>query len=216
MSDERELAGSAAEPLQFDRAEPVASTGAVLKCALCQQEMTHGEYFQINDRSFCPDCRSAVIAAEGAGGSGGRLVRALGLGSLAAVIGAGLYFGVAAATGYEFGLVAIVVGFLVGEGVRRGSQGRGGAAYQAMAMLLTYGAIVATYVPGMLRGLEAAGKELNGLTICVLALASPFLAGVENIMGLLIIGFALYEAWKLNRRVRLRIAGPFQIGHGPA
>ena len=42
-----------------------------------------------------------------------------------------------------------------------------------------------------------------------LALASPFLAGTENIMGLIIIGIALYEAWKINRRVPLE--GPFRL-----
>jgi hypothetical protein len=47
-----------------------------------------------------------------------------------------------------------------------------------------------------------------------LALASPFLAGAENIIGILIIGIALYEAWKLNRGVRLQ--GPFRLAATPA
>jgi hypothetical protein len=42
-----------------------------------------------------------------------------------------------------------------------------------------------------------------------LAFASPFLAGASNIMGLIIIGIALYEAWKLTRRVP--ITGPFGL-----
>ena len=41
--------------------------------------------------------------------------------------------------------------------------------------------------------------------------ATPFLAGIENLIGLLIIGFALYEAWKLNRRTELRVSGPQQV-----
>jgi hypothetical protein len=43
-----------------------------------------------------------------------------------------------------------------------------------------------------------------------LALAAPFLAGVSNIMGIIIIGIGLYEAWKLNRRVL--VTGPFALG----
>jgi hypothetical protein len=45
-----------------------------------------------------------------------------------------------------------------------------------------------------------------------LAFAAPFLAGAKNIIGILIIGIALYEAWKINRKVP--ISGPFRIGSG--
>ena len=44
------------------------------------------------------------------------------------------------------------------------------------------------------------------------SLAMPFLAGAGNFMGWIIIGIALYEAWKLNRR--LPITGPFRFGGG--
>ena len=43
-----------------------------------------------------------------------------------------------------------------------------------------------------------------------LAFASPFLSGASNIMGIIIIAIALYEAWKINRRVP--VSGPFRIG----
>jgi hypothetical protein len=46
-----------------------------------------------------------------------------------------------------------------------------------------------------------------------LAFASPFLGGAGNIMGIIIIGVALYEAWKLNRRVAL--TGPFRLVAAP-
>jgi hypothetical protein len=45
-----------------------------------------------------------------------------------------------------------------------------------------------------------------------LAFAAPFLGGTSNIMGILIIGFGLYQAWKINRRVPL--SGPFRFGPG--
>src|SRR6266566_11816 len=61
-----------------------------------------------------------------------------------AVVGAAVYFGIAALTGYEFGLVAIVVGLLVGGAVRKGSNGRGGRRYQLLAVFLTYTAVVVT------------------------------------------------------------------------
>ena len=51
--------------------------------------------------------------------------------------------------------------------------------------------------------------------VFAVALAAPFLAGAKNLIGLLIIGFALYEAWKLNKRVPLQIAGPFRLAPIP-
>ena len=43
-----------------------------------------------------------------------------------------------------------------------------------------------------------------------LAFAAPFMSGASNIMGIIIIGIGLYEAWKLNRRIPL--SGPFRFG----
>jgi hypothetical protein len=44
------------------------------------------------------------------------------------------------------------------------------------------------------------------------AYAIPVLIGFQSPMGLIIVGIALYEAWVINRRVRLMINGPYQIG----
>ena len=42
-------------------------------------------------------------------------------------------------------------------------------------------------------------------------LAIPFLAGASNIIGLAIIGFALFEAVRQTRKIKLEISGPFEI-----
>lgn len=47
--------------------------------------------------------------------------------------------------------------------------------------------------------------------IFLMAAAAPFLAGASNIIGLLIIGFGLWEAWKTNRRINLVINGPYSV-----
>jgi hypothetical protein len=57
------------------------------------------------------------------------------------------------------------------------------------------------------------GEAMLGLgAILLLAAVIPFLAGAKNLIGLLIIGFGLWEAWKLNRRAELAISGPFRVG----
>jgi hypothetical protein len=53
------------------------------------------------------------------------------------------------------------------------------------------------------------------LALFAVAAALPFLAGFENILGLLIIAFGLWEAWKLNKRQELEILGPLTIGAPP-
>src|SRR5215510_9347414 len=76
-----------------------------------------------------------------------RVLSAALMGLLAALTGAAVWYGVMVATGKEFGLLAIVLGLWVGGAVRLGSGGRGGVACQVLAVLLTYAAIAASYVP---------------------------------------------------------------------
>jgi hypothetical protein len=47
--------------------------------------------------------------------------------------------------------------------------------------------------------------------LVLLAAIIPIAAGFSNIIGLLIIGIAVFEAWKLNRRVAVTVAGPYRV-----
>jgi len=188
------------------------------------------------------------MAGWNRGSSGKRFVKALGLGFAAAALGAAIYFGIAALTGYEFGLVAVVVGVLVGGAVRKGSNGRGGWRYQVLAMFLTYTAVVVTDSSLIARelkkewGTQAASPvavadginasrdaapstshrpgplavALGLMLIIALAYAAPIMIGITSPLHLLIAGFALYEAWKLNRGVALQVTGPYQAAARPA
>jgi len=228
--------------LQFDHAErDGAARGA--SCAACGQPIATS-YYEVNGRVTCQRCRNHIMTAWNRGSSAGRFARALGLGFGAAAVGAGIYFGIAALTGYEFGLVAIVVGVLVGSAVRKGSNGRGGWRYQLLAMFLTYTAVVVTDSSLIARELQkewgarasspaAAAAGVNASTdtsprpglpaialglavIIALGYAAPIMIGITSPLHLLIAGFALYEAWKLNRGVALRVAGPYPAAASPA
>lgn len=227
-------------PLQFDRAE-YEQPPAAASCARCQQHLSRS-YFQVNGHVVCESCARALEAERTGGSRMGRVVRAVGAGFGAAVLGALLYYGISALTGYEFGLIAIVVGFGVGAAVRWGSNGRGGWAYQALAIALTYLAIVSTYVPPIIKSIRelpsqtatadagvsnvSAETDANAADrtppsagrfalaiglLLVIACAAPFLAGFQNIIGIVIIGIGLYEAWKLNRRTPFDISGPHPV-----
>ena len=239
-------AGTPEGSLQFDRAERDGAASA-LTCAVCNQPVATS-YYEVNGDITCQRCRNQVMAAWNRGSSRKRFAKALGLGFAAAAVGAAIYFGIAAVTGYEFGLVAVVVGVLVGGAVRKGSNGRGGWRYQLLAMFLTYTAVVVTDSSLIARelkkewGAQAASTvtvagEVTAPTdatpgssrrpgplavafglalIIALAYAAPIMLGITSPLHLLIAGFALYEAWKLNRGVALRVSGPYQAAARPA
>jgi hypothetical protein len=48
--------------------------------------------------------------------------------------------------------------------------------------------------------------------LLVLAYSLPVLVGIQQPIGLLIVGFALWEAWKINRRMKVEFTGPYQVG----
>jgi hypothetical protein len=204
--------------LQFDRAESGEEGSAPASCTRCRRPL-QGSYYQVNGAVVCEACRAALEEEWSRGSSAGRFGRAVVFGIGAAAAGAGLYYAILALTGYEFGLVAIVVGFMVGFAVKKGSNGRGGWRYQALAMFLTYTSIVSSYVPLILRevGAQQAGVVAENLpTMIFLLYALPFLSGFENILGLIIIAIGLYEAWKLNKPESLSVTGPYQVGSSGA
>ncbi len=243
--------------LQFDRVEGQSKQTPGGACAQCGQPLRDA-YYEVNGRVLCERCRRVAEASWAAGTSTGRFGKAVVFGIAAAAAGSALYYGVLALTGYEFGLIAIVVGFLVGVAVKKGSNGRGGWQYQTLAMFLTYTSIVSSYVPLIVREVvsqdktlqvgdsaifptagdtaaqvnaldsaslaeigasaaeaEAASGPSNPVLIILLGIgliyALPFLAGFQNILGLVIIAIGLYEAWKLNQRAELKVAGPFKV-----
>lgn len=144
--------------LQFDRAQFETPKSAV--CASCQRTLS-GSYYEINDRLACEACR--VKAEWDWNNSSGvaRFLRATAFGTIAAIVGALVYYGVTALTGYELSLISILVGIVVGTAVRIGSQGRGGWKYQCLAMFLTYTSIMAAYSPMILKGLSEGFKKAD-------------------------------------------------------
>jgi hypothetical protein len=59
----------------------------------------------------------------------------------------------------------------------------------------------------------SAARALVALVVFAAVMcALPFLAGAQNIMGIVIIGIGLYEAWKINKRRIVSVTGPHAIG----
>jgi hypothetical protein len=135
--------------LQFQHAEVLPPEGASGPssqiCVACKQPIGD-TYYHAQGRVVCPACASRIQAGQQAPPPLS-LARALLYGAGAALGGCILYAAVAIVTGWEFGLVAIVVGYMVGKAIRHGSHGRGGRPQQILAVVLTYFAITTSYIP---------------------------------------------------------------------
>ncbi|MDB6149851.1 MAG: hypothetical protein JWQ44_1299 [Chthoniobacter sp.] len=201
-----------ADDLQFEKAEFTAPQP--MTCSSCNVPLST-EYYAANDRVLCASC--AVSARQFIAGSGlgaGRFLQAVLLGVGAAVLGAAVYAGIMIAAKMEIGLISIAVGWFVGKAVRKGSHGRGGWRYQVLAAFLTYAAICGAYGAMVWHGIE---EKSAGVAVW-LALNSfrlPFLGGFQNVIGLLIIAFGVWQAWQMNRQLEVEITGPHAIGTGP-
>jgi ribosomal protein S27E len=225
--------------LQFDRAEFATPAAPVVKCASCNHSIIQS-YYEAVGKTICATCREALASAADSGGTA-RLLRALMAGFGAAILGSIVWWGVRKVSGYEIGLISIGIGIGVGRAVQWGSRNRGGWAYQLLAVLLTYASIAGNYMPDVVTGIleqakdttktavaapaaagtpvkasAAATPSVGGFLLALgavflMAAAAPFLAGASNIIGLLIIGFGLWNAWKVNRRIDVVVNGPYSV-----
>jgi hypothetical protein len=200
------------EPIQFDRAEYVEVSE--LACKLCRQPLQH-QYYDMGGSPICSECRDKIEQGRSEDSGAHRFVRTAGFGFAAAALGAVVYALIVNLTGIEFGLMAVVLGYVIGKAVWVGSFHRGGWRYQAIAMVLTYIAICMEYLPQVLK---AGGHSYTAARIALafaISLLAPVLIlfgeGLSGILGVVILGIGLYEAWKLNRSRGPAIAGPFPI-----
>jgi hypothetical protein len=151
MSETRGAGGPPANELQFERAEYTKPAPAAT-CSICGQPLLD-VYYQVNGQTICQGCREQVQKALRGGSAFGRFALATLYGALAGLAGAAIYYGVREATNYEFGLISVVVGLMIGKAVKKGCNARGGWFYQGLAMFLTYTAIVLTYIPPVMKAI---------------------------------------------------------------
>lgn len=230
----------------FDVVEAVTPVGTA-PCAECRGPIVD-TYYEADHGVICAACHARLASSVTNVSTQGRFSRALVFGIAAAAAGAAIYFAVLAATGREVVFVVLVVGFMVGKAVRVAARGRGGRRFQWLAVVLTYLAIVTTYVPFVLKGFsrssavatttgvaspgvggdsflavgtpvptsEAASSSLGESTVdlgalLLLAVAAPVLEGLGHVVSLIVIGCALAQAWRMNRRIDIPITGPYHV-----
>ena len=168
------------DPIEFDA--PTSNTAPeATSCSSCRQDI-RAIYYEAAGKVICPRCRGQLEAHfSPEGGRIGRFGRAFGFGLLAAIAGTALYLIIAAVTGSVFGIVALLIGWMVGKAVFIGSGRRGGRRYQILAAVL------------------------------LLVASLPILLSGSSVIGVVICGFAVWRAWRMNTGAAITITGPYRI-----
>jgi len=130
-------------PPQFGTAE--YDTAGPDHCKFCNQPVGT-QYYRVAEAMVCGSC-ALRLKSEMPLETGGVYARGLIFGIGAAIVGMALYAAVTIATGWEIGLVSLAVGWLVGQGMMKGTGGFGGRKYQLTAVALTYFAVSVAAVP---------------------------------------------------------------------
>ncbi|HEY7683490.1 MAG TPA: hypothetical protein VH879_12675 [Gemmatimonadales bacterium] len=257
--------------------------GVGLTCAACKGPIGD-QYWSTGGAAVCTRCKTAVEEGQQAApdplSRAARFAKALTYGLGAMLAGAAVWYAVARFAHLEIGIIAILLGYLVGRAVFHGSASRGGLRYQLLAVSLTYLGIGVAYAPlvyeelrgrarteaDSLRGTRPtpdpsaslADKPANELTpgegeaeaarldsairtaesqaqnpattprpnllvalgfLLLGTLSLPVIVTIGGLPGslisLLIYSFAIVQAWRLTRSVRVEFAGPFQVGSTP-
>jgi len=115
---------------------PFQAGAPTKECVTCGSRVA-GDYFLSAGQVWCPACRTRRSDEPEEAGKAVFFKAAL-CGYAGAVAAAAVWAAVIIATGYELGLVAILVGLIVGAAVKWGAGGARGRPYQILAMVLTF------------------------------------------------------------------------------
>lgn len=197
--------------LQFDHATYDAPKAGVV-CGMCGKPV-EGEYWQWLGRVACASCRDQVGRLEERAASPEVFAKAAALAMGTAVV-CGLGYAVFVwVAKVQFALVTIGIAYAVAAVIRKSTGNVSGRSYQVMAVLLTYAASTMGYAPYFLRGeLPSAAQTIALLPYVLVA---PFMAAREAPIGLLIVGFGLWEAWRRTKPLPLVVTGPFRVRPRP-
>jgi hypothetical protein len=219
------------DALQFRRAQPI-NTGeseALRTCVACKQ-LISGEYYQVNNNVICPGCAARVEAGKQAA-KPVPLFRPAIYGVGAALAGCILY-AIPLALGFQIGIVALAVGWMVGKAIRHGSYGVGGRPQQILAVALTYFAISTSLIPvllfvGVKQGITSRKQSVSTApvaqpkitaaqlvtSVLIVATISPFLqlktSPVGGLISLFILFIGLQRAWAMTARHEILVTGPY-------
>ena len=151
------MSASEQEQSDLDFGAP-SDSPALPICAQCSRDIPDA-YWSAGTVVLCEQCKDSVqgqlVAEKNAASRAARFGRALALGFGGMLVGSAVWYAVAKFANIEAGIIAILLGFLVGKAVHLGSGRRGGRRYQILAVALTYLGIGLAYAPFAVEQLRA-------------------------------------------------------------
>lgn len=221
--------------LQFQRAEPVSESVALASCKVCKQGIA-GEYFHAAGHMVCRACAERLRQSQQTPPAVSLAKAGLfGLGAM--IAGSLIYTAVMLFLHIQIGIVAIVVGIMVGKAIRMATRGVGGRPQQIMAVLFTYFAISTSYLTvGIVEYAQnhkpkqvqtstdqtAPAKTpsvvVGIVVLLALSAAAPVLAlgSISGWISAFILFIGLRSAWRLTARANIPITGPYQTAPAAA
>ena len=193
-------------------ANPSTTTPVATRCGRCQSALSESERVAAGDRVFCRTCydilklqlRTGVAAMSQDINYPMAAVGAL----LGGIVGALAWWGVTVLTKIGFGLVAVVIGLLVGHGTLRFAGGKRSVGLQIMAVAVgTLSFLVAVYLVNMTFINELLAQRGDTLRVSFppkgLAMFYNVIAANFGIMKLVFLAIIMYEAWFIPRPIKL-------------
>jgi len=193
-------------------ATPSTAAPSASRCNRCQAALSESERVPAGDRVFCRTCydilklqlRTGVAAMSEGINYPMAAVGAL----LGGIVGALAWWGVTVLTKIGFGLVAVVIGLLVGHGTLRFAGGKRSLGLQVMAVAVgAVSFLVAVYLVNMTFINEALAQRGDGWRVSFppasLNVFYQVIAANFGIMKLVFLGIIMYEAWFIPRPIKL-------------
>ncbi len=185
-------------------------------CDGCGRQL-RDQYWAAAGKIACETCRELIDASGTSGTPASRFLVASALGVGAMTLGTVAWWALGKFAGINAAILAIGIGWLVGTGIRFGTQGRGGLVYQIMSVTLTYLSITFATMFLIIGHVRAEAPDTGVLAYpaaFVLAFISPVMGGLSSILSVIIIGIGLVAAWKMNRPFRVEWSGPHAVSQG--
>jgi hypothetical protein len=182
------------------------------RCGRCQAALSEGDRVPAGDRVFCRTCYDILklqVRTGVAAMSQGINYPIAAIGAiLGGIAGALVWWGLTVLTKIGFGLVAVVIGLLVGHGTLLFSRGKRSVGLQAMAVAVgALSFLVAVYLVNMTfinQALAQRGEAWRvGFPPASLNAFYQVIAANFGIMKLVFLGIIVYEAWFIPRPIKL-------------
>ena len=188
------------------------ATPTETRCARCRAALTENDRVTAGDRVFCRTCydilklelrRGVATMSEDI-----NYPRAVLGAILGGVVGVLAWWGFTVLTKIGFGLVAVVIGVLVGHGALRFAGGKRSVGLQAIAVVVgALSFLVAAYLVNMtfINEVLAQRGETWRVTFPPMGLGMFYkvLAANFGIMKVVFLGVIVYEAWFIPRPIKL-------------